>query len=90
LSIVHVTVLGKPRDSVHKKMKEVGLSTMWKGAFLIKIKVKKPGRISPYHEEYGHKLKDSSTTDVTAHVLQTLGENKAHIQRKRYGKLSNG
>ena len=37
---------------------------------------KKPGRIPPYHEEYGHELKDPSTADVTGHVLQAIGENK--------------
>jgi len=52
------------------------------GAFDKNQSYKKPGRIPPYHEEYGHELKDPSTADVTAHVLQTLGENKVYNSEK--------
>lgn len=52
------------------------------GAFDKNQSYKKPGRIPPYHEEYGHELKDPSTADVTAHVLQTLGDNRIRNSEK--------
>jgi len=44
------------------------------GAFDRNQSYKKPGRMPPYHEDYGHELKDPSTADVVGHVLQALGE----------------
>jgi squalene-hopene/tetraprenyl-beta-curcumene cyclase len=58
------------------------------GAFDKNQSYKKLGRIPPYHEEYGHELKDPSTADVTAHVLQTLGENKVYSSEKIIKKVT--
>ncbi|WP_290624090.1 MULTISPECIES: prenyltransferase/squalene oxidase repeat-containing protein [unclassified Archaeoglobus] len=44
------------------------------GAFDKNQSRKARGYMPPYHEDYGHELKDPSTADVTAHVLQFLGE----------------
>jgi len=44
------------------------------GAFDKNQSRKARGHMSPYHEDYRHELKDPSTADVTAHVLQFLGE----------------
>lgn len=56
------------------------------GAFDKNQSYKKPGRLPPYHEEYGHELKDPSTADVTGHVLQALGKNEINISNKRIKK----
>jgi squalene cyclase len=44
------------------------------GAFDKNQSRKAQGYMPPYHVDYGHELKDPSTADVTAHVLQFLGE----------------
>jgi len=44
------------------------------GAFDRNQSRKALGYMPPYHLDYGHELKDPSTADVTAHVLQFLGE----------------